>query len=78
MMFKRRRQRYTRHWLSITSNLVLSEWEKVFANSMATAAAIDGIVHHSVILEVDMPSYRTSETQERQLHRRLSGQNNCR
>jgi len=34
---------------------------------MATAAAIDRIVHHSVILEFDMPSYRTGEAQERQL-----------
>ena len=32
---------------------------------MATAAAIDRIVHHSVILEFDMPSYRTSEAQGR-------------
>ena len=36
---------------------------------------IDRIVHHSVILQFDMPSYRTSEAQERQLHRTLSGQN---
>ena len=34
---------------------------------MATAAAIDRIVHHSVILEFDLPSYRTSEAQGRQL-----------
>ena len=33
---------------------------------MATAAAIDRIVHHSVILEFDMPSYRTNEAQNRQ------------
>ncbi len=44
-------ERYERRSLGITSNLVFSEWEKVFANPMATAAAIDRIVHHSVILE---------------------------
>ena len=38
------------------SYLVFSEWEKVFANPMATAAAIDRIVHRSVILEFDVPS----------------------
>ena len=36
--------------LGIISNPVFSEWEKVFANPMATAVAIDRIVHHSVIL----------------------------
>ena len=60
-------ERYERRSLGITSNLVFSEWEKIFANPMATAAAIDRIVHHSVILEFDMPSYRTGEAQERQL-----------
>ena len=34
-------ERYERRSLGITSNLVFSEWEKVFANPMATAAAID-------------------------------------
>ena len=75
-------ERYERRSLGITSNLVFSEWEKVFANPMATAAAIDRIVHHSVILEFDMPSYRTGEDQERQLQTTLhptpSDQNNCR
>ena len=47
-------------------NLVFSEWEKVFANPMATAAAIDRIVHHSVILEFNLPSYRTAAAQNRQ------------
>ena len=58
-------ERYERRSLGITSNLVFSQWEKVFANPMATAAAIDRIVHHSVILEFDMPSYRTIEAQNR-------------
>ena len=33
---------------------------------MATAAAIDRVVHHSVILEFDVPSYRTGEAKVRQ------------
>ena len=44
---------------------MFSEWEKVFDNPMATAAAIDRIVHHSVILEFDVPSYRTDAAQNR-------------
>ena len=63
-------ERYERRSLGITSNLVFSEWEKIFANPMATAAAIDRIVHHSVILEFNVPSYRTSEAQGRQLEER--------
>ena len=63
-------ERYERRSLGITSNLVFSEWEKIFANPMATAAAIDRIVHHSVILEFDLPSYSTSEAQGRQLQER--------
>ena len=51
-------ERYERRSLGITSNLVFSEWERIFANPMATAAAIDRVVHHSVILEFDVPSYR--------------------
>ena len=55
-------ERYERRSLGITSNLVFSEWEKqakedrrcIGANPMATAAAIDRIVHHSVILEFDV------------------------
>ena len=38
-------------------------------DSMATAAAIDRIVHHSVILEFDVPSYRTNAAQNRLIDR---------
>ncbi|MCY3543247.1 MAG: ATP-binding protein [Chloroflexi bacterium] len=55
--------------MGITSNLVFSEWEKMFANPMATSAAIDRIVHHSVILEFDMPSYMTSAAHNRQVEK---------
>ena len=48
-------ERYERRSLGITSNLVFSEWERIFANPMATAAAIDRLVHHSVILEFERP-----------------------
>ena len=58
-------ERYERRSLGITSNLVFSQWEQIFANPMATAAAIDRVVHHSVILEFDVPSYRTGVAQQR-------------
>ena len=42
---------------------------------MATAAAIDRIVHHSVILEFDLPSYRTAVAQNRQAEDETDRQN---
>lgn len=51
-------ERYERRSLLITSNLVFSQWDRIFKNPMTTAAAIDRLVHHSVILEFDLPSYR--------------------
>ena len=58
-------ERYEPRSLGITSNLVFSKWERISANPMATAAAIDRVVHHSVILEFDVPSYRTGVAQQR-------------
>jgi DNA replication protein DnaC len=53
-------QRYERRSVMITSNLVFSEWERIFKEPMATAAAIDRLVHHSTMLEFNAPSYRTA------------------
>lgn len=58
-------ERYERKSLLITSNLVFSHWERIFGNPMATAAAIDRLVHHSVILEFAVPSFRTQGAQQR-------------
>jgi DNA replication protein DnaC len=44
--------------------MVFSQWEEIFQSPMATAAAIDRIVHHSVITEFDVPSYRTAAAQK--------------
>jgi DNA replication protein DnaC len=53
-------ERYERRSVLITSNLVFSEWGQIFKNPMTTAAAIDRLVHHSVILEfAEVPSFRS-------------------
>lgn len=52
-------ERYERRSMLITSNLVFSAWDRIFKNPITTAAAIDRLVHHSSILEFDVPSYRT-------------------
>jgi len=61
ILFTLMAERYERRSLLITSNLVFSQWDQIFANPMATAAAIDRVVHHSVILEFGVESYRTEE-----------------
>ena len=44
-------ERYERRSVAITSNLVFSRWDQIFQDPMTTAAAIDRVVHHSVILD---------------------------
>jgi len=51
-------ERYERGSVLITSNLAFSQWEAIFKDPMTTAAAIDRLVHHSVILELNLSSYR--------------------
>lgn len=50
--------RYERKSVMITSNLPFSKWEQIFKDPMTTASAIDRLVHHSVVLELNLPSYR--------------------
>ena len=57
--------RYERGSIMITSNLPFSKWEAIFKDPMTTAAAIDRLVHHSVILELNVPSYRMEQAEQR-------------
>lgn len=58
-------ERYERRTVMITSNLVFSQWDRIFKDPMTTAAAIDRLVHHSIILELTGPSQRTEEAKKR-------------
>lgn len=58
-------QRYERRSVMITSNLVFSQWDRIFKDPMTTAAAIDRVVHHSIILELTGPSIRNEEAAQR-------------
>jgi DNA replication protein DnaC len=57
--------RYERGSVLLTSNLPFSQWERIFQDPMTTAAAIDRLVHHSIILELNLPSYRQEESRKR-------------
>src|SRR2546425_923141 len=55
-------ERYERRSVAISTNLIFSEWERIFKDPMTTLAAIDRVVHHSVILDLmGMDSYRAQE-----------------
>jgi len=57
--------RYEQGSLMITSNLPFSKWEQIFKDPMTTAAAIDRLVHHSVILELNIDSYRMEQAKKK-------------
>jgi DNA replication protein DnaC len=58
-------ERYERRSILLTSNLVFGQWDRIFRDQMATAAVIDRLVHHAVVLEFDVPSYRTERATRR-------------
>lgn len=57
-------ERYERRSVIITSNVVFSEWDRIFKDPMTTAAAIDRLVHHSVILEMTGASVRAEAAEQ--------------
>src|SRR5207247_6993298 len=57
-------ERYERGSVLLTSNLPFSGWESLFKDPLTTAAAIDRLVHHCVILELNLPSYRMEHAQQ--------------
>jgi DNA replication protein DnaC len=64
VLFTLMAERYERRSLLITSNLVFGEWDRIFKNPMTTAAAIDRLIHHSVILEFGGKSVRAEEAEQ--------------
>ena len=59
--------RYERGSVMITSNLPFSQWERIFHDPMVTASAIDRLVHHSVILELNISSYRMEQAKRKEV-----------
>jgi DNA replication protein DnaC len=59
-------ERYERGSVLLSSNLPFSKWEQIFKDPMTTAAAIDRLVHHSIILELNISSYRLEQAKAAQ------------
>src|SRR5439155_24953827 len=58
-------ERYERGSVMLSSNLAFSGWEAIFKDAMTTAAAIDRLVHHSVIVELNISSYRAEQAKKK-------------
>ena len=58
MLFELIAERYERKSIALTANQPFSEWHQVFAEPAMTVAAIDRLVHHATILELNVESYR--------------------
>ena len=65
VLFNLLAHRYERGSVMITSNLPFSQWEQIFKDPMTTVSAIDRLVHHSVVLELNIPSYRLEQSKKR-------------
>ena len=65
VLFSLLAERYERGSVMITSKLVFSQWNQTFHDDMTAAAAIDRVVHHSVILELAVASYRAEAARTR-------------
>lgn len=65
VLFELIAHRYERKSLLITANQPFSQWDTIFPDSMMTVAAVDRLVHHSVILEIKAQSYRQQQAAKR-------------
>jgi DNA replication protein DnaC len=65
LLFQFISERYERGSLLVTTNLVFSEWGNIFKDATTTAAVVDRLIHHCVILECNSDSYRSKEARKR-------------
>jgi DNA replication protein DnaC len=66
VLFELIAERYERKSIAITANTPFSEWGEVFVDAAMTVAAVDRLVHHSTILEMNVESYRRRTAQAEQ------------
>ena len=60
--------RYESGSLIITSNQPFSHWDQIFPDALMTVAAIDRIIHHAVIIEIDVDSYRRRNANNKKIN----------
>lgn len=65
VLFTLMAESYEMRSLLVTSNLAFADWNTIFKDEMTTSAAIDRLVHHSSILELNTESYRVATAKGR-------------
>lgn len=65
VLFELIAHRYERKSLLITANQPFSQWDSIFTDSMMTVAAVDRLVHHALIVEIQTQSYRKQSAANR-------------
>ena len=68
--------RYERRSMLITANQPFGDWNKVFPDPAMMIAAIDRLVHHAIIFEMNVESYRrrtATRTKDRARRRHRKG-----
>ena len=58
MLFELISTRYERRSLLVTANQPFGEWNRIFPDAAMTVAAVDRLVHHATIFEMNVESYR--------------------
>lgn len=67
-------ERYEKRSVGISTNLVFSDWVRIFKSPLTTMAAIDRVVHHSVIVDLmAVESYRAQTAADQQRQARSVG-----
>lgn len=65
VLFELIAHRYERRSLLVTANQPFSQWNTIFADDMMTVAAVDRLVHHALIVELQADSYRKRSADKR-------------
>ena len=65
--------RYESGSLIVTSNQPFSQWDQIFPDALMTVAAIDRIIHHATILEIDAQSYRRKNRKQKRDENKVAG-----
>lgn len=72
VLFELIAHRYESGSMIITANHPFSDWDKIFSDTMMTVAAIDRLVHHGIIMEIQAESFRKKQAVERNAHPKVS------
>ena len=64
VLFELIAHRYESGSMIITTNQPFGDWDQIFSDTTMTVAAIDRLVHHGIIIEIQADSFRKKEAME--------------